>query len=271
MAGLVPACRNRRNRGYPGQAWTSPGMTSVSFRRPTFIDYPRGACSPSDMVCGDSIPSPTFRLEARLMRLHGGPVVGLDEAGRGPWAGPVVAAAVIIDQKRVPAGLTDSKLLTAEEREALFEKLRRRAHKGQARIGVGVGHVTRIDRDNILQASLWAMCAAYQALGISAAAAIVDGNIRPRALPCPCTPLVGGDSKSVSVAAASIIAKVVRDRLMTRLALRVPGYGWERNKGYGTPEHAAAIAALGVNRYHRRSFSPISQALLMAEAISTAA
>ncbi len=199
---------------------------------------------------------PTYRIDARLSRMHGGPVVGIDEAGRGPLAGPVVAAAVLLDPERIPRGLNDSKLLDPDERARLFVLIIRRA-----KIGIGVGHVARIDRDNILQASLWAMACAYASLGAEARVAIVDGNIRPKGIPCTVQTLVGGDGKSASVAAASIVAKVVRDRVMTRLAPRFPDYCWERNKGYGTPEHLAAIAQIGVTQYHRRSFAPVALAM----------
>jgi ribonuclease HII len=206
---------------------------------------------------------PSFDLEDELMRLHAGPVVGIDEAGRGPWAGPVVAAAVILNPDRIPDGLNDSKLLSPEEREDRFAEI-----LATAVVGVAIGQVKRIDRDNILQASLWAMRKAYRELRAPAAAALIDGNIRPKRFPCPAKPVVDGDRLSLSVAAASIVAKVTRDRLMVRLAKRYRRYGWERNKGYGTPEHAAAIKRHGVCVHHRRSFSPIDQALRLVESRS---
>jgi ribonuclease HII len=194
---------------------------------------------------------PTLTAEAALIARHGGPVAGIDEAGRGPWAGPVVAAAVILDPDRIPSGLNDSKLLSPRLREALYDEI-----SATARVAVGIAEVPRIDAENILQATLWAMRAALRDLGEAPAAALVDGNRCPD-LPCPARVLVGGDGLSVSVAAASIVAKVTRDRLMIALADECPGYGWERNKGYGTREHGEALQRLGVTRHHRRSFAPV--------------
>jgi ribonuclease HII len=181
-------------------------------------------------------------------------VAGVDEAGRGPWAGPVVAAAVIF-RDRIPEGLDDSKKLPAPVRERLCAEIMSCAH-----VGIGIGPVERIDRDNILEATLWAMVRAVESLPLAPCHALVDGNRLP-ALPCPGTALVGGDGRSLTIAAASIVAKVTRDRMMTELARAHPGYGWERNKGYGTGEHSAAIARLGVTVHHRRSFAPIRAAL----------
>jgi ribonuclease HII len=181
-------------------------------------------------------------------------VAGVDEAGRGPLAGPVVAAAVIF-RDHIPEGLDDSKKLAAPVRERLCAELMDCAH-----VGIGIGPVERIDRDNILQATLWAMARAVESLPLAPCHALVDGNRLP-ALPCPGTALVGGDGRSLTIAAASIVAKVTRDRMMTELARAHPGYGWERNMGYGTGEHSAAIARLGVTVHHRRSFAPIRAAL----------
>jgi ribonuclease HII len=206
----------------------------------------------------DSLPAPSFRLEAAMASRHGGGIAGIDEAGRGPWAGPVVAAAVILDPERIPAGLNDSKQLSEPVRERLFGEIANRAQ-----MAVGIAEVGRIDRDNILQATLWAMAAALHALPSRPAAALVDGNRLPP-LPCPAQAVIKGDALSLSIAAASIVAKVTRDRLMRQLARDFPGYGWERNKGYGTQEHRSAIADFGVTPQHRRSFAPIRDALLMA-------
>jgi ribonuclease HII len=204
---------------------------------------------------------PSFDLEAELMDKYQGPVVGIDEAGRGPWAGPVVVAAVILNPDRIPEGLNDSKLLTPETREHRYAEI-----VATACVSVIIGNVRRIDRDNILQASLWGMRAAYRGLGVPAALALIDGNIVPRRFPCRASAVVGGDGLSLSVAAASIVAKVTRDRLMVKLSRRYRSYGWESNKGYGTPEHARAIKQHGVCTHHRRSFRPIEQALrLLAE------
>ncbi len=200
---------------------------------------------------------PDFSLERRL---GGGPVIGIDEAGRGPWAGPVVAAAVWLDPTTpaaVLARLDDSKKLRPAQREAIFAML---AEAAGVRWGLGEASVAEIDAENILQASLIAMRRAARALeaaiGTRAQAALVDGNRLP-ALACPAEAVVKGDGRSFSIAAASIVAKVTRDRKMAELALRHPGYGWERNQGYGTAEHRAAIARLGVTPQHRRSFRPI--------------
>jgi ribonuclease HII len=201
-------------------------------------------------------PEPCFDLEAVLMDQYCGPVVGIDEAGRGPWAGPVVVAAVILNPDRIPNGLNDSKLMTPEAREDRYGEI-----IATSCVAIAIGHVGRIDRDNILQASLWGMRVAYRGLGVAAAAALIDGNICPRRFPCQARAIIGGDGLSLSVAAASIVAKVTRDRLMVKLARRYRRYGWENNKGYGTPEHARAIKMHGVCTHHRRSFSPIEQAL----------
>lgn len=205
-------------------------------------------------------PEPSFDFEAEMMGQHLGPVAGIDEAGRGPWAGPVVVAAVILDPDRIPEGLDDSKRLTPEMREDRFAAI-----LATSIVSVIVGNVRRIDRDNILQASLWGMRAAYRALGVPVGSALIDGNIIPRRFPCPARAIVGGDGLSLSVAAASIVAKVTRDRLMVKLARRYRRYGWESNKGYGTQEHAAAIKKHGVCTHHRRSFSPIERALRLLE------
>ncbi len=188
-----------------------------------------------------------------------GIVCGIDEAGRGPLAGPVVAAAVVIDRscfgEELSARLDDSKLLSRELREACY-----RALIGCARIGIGAASVREIDRINILRASLLAMSRAVAALGLRPDIALVDGNIAP-ALPCPAKTVVGGDGLSFSIAAASVIAKVTRDRIMQALARRHPGYAWDTNVGYSTRAHFAAIAAFGVTLHHRRSFAPVRLAV----------
>lgn len=200
--------------------------------------------------------APDFAFEEKLQARHGGTVAGIDEAGRGPWAGPVVAAAVILDASQLPGGLNDSKKLSARARETLYVAIMAHAH-----VGIGVAEVARIDLDNILQATLWAMGQACKALPEQPAAALIDGNRCP-ALPCPAQALVGGDALSLSVAAASIIAKVTRDRMMVELAKTHPGYAWERNKGYGTRDHADGLKRLGVTPHHRRSFKPVRAVLL---------
>lgn len=207
------------------------------------------------MARSDSKPSPTFELEQTEIDLLGGPVCGVDEAGRGPWAGPVVAAAVILDGTSIPSGLNDSKALDAYERASLFDAI-----TDTADVGIGIADVTRIDRDNILHATLWAMREAVSQLSSSPRLALVDGNKLP-VLDCEARAIVRGDAKCLSIAAASIIAKVTRDRLMVALSRECPGYGFERHKGYGTPEHKAALDRLGVTDHHRRSFKPVQLAL----------
>ena len=196
---------------------------------------------------------PHYIFEARWLKTIPGPIAGVDEAGRGPLAGPVVAAAVILDRKRMPKGLNDSKQLSAETREALFPLIMERA----IAVGVGEASVDEIDLVNIRQATHLAMARAVRALLPAAAFALVDGNDAP-ALPCRCDTIIDGDAKSVSIAAASIIAKVTRDRIMRALHEQHPGYGWLTNKGYGTGEHLQALGRLGPCLHHRRSFAPVA-------------
>jgi ribonuclease HII len=176
-------------------------------------------------------------------------VAGVDEAGRGPLAGPVVAAAVILDRKRIPRGIDDSKKLTREEREALYAKLFRGPHQ----IGIGAASVAEIDLINILQASLLAMRRAVMRLPVRPELILVDGNQAP-IVEVPVKTVVDGDALSLSIAAASIIAKVVRDRAMARLGLRYPQFGWQSNAGYAVVEHRSALMLVGPTRHHRRSF-----------------
>jgi ribonuclease HII len=204
--------------------------------------------------------SPTFDLEAAMMDQYQGPVAGIDEAGRGPWAGPVVIAAVILNPDRIPEGLNDSKVLTPEARADRYEEI-----VATSLVSVIISPVKRIDRINILQASLWGMRAAYRGLGVPLGSALIDGNIVPRRFPCKARAVVSGDALSLSVAAASIVAKVTRDRLMVKLSRRYRRYAWDSNKGYGTREHAEAIKKHGVCIHHRRSFSPIERALNLLE------
>lgn len=194
---------------------------------------------------------PTRIHERRLARAYGGLIAGIDESGRGPLAGPVVAAAVILDPAAIPDGIDDSKRLTREARESLAPQI-----MASAAVGIGVVDVAAIDELNILRASLLAMSRAVEALPSLPSAVLVDGRDRPTLL-CPVETLIDGDALSLSIAAASIIAKVTRDRLMERLAADWPGYGWERNMGYATPEHQQALIALGVTPHHRRSFAPV--------------
>lgn len=179
------------------------------------------------------------------------PVAGIDEAGRGPWAGPVVASAVILHPGNIPDGINDSKQLSKLKRDALFDAICATAHTG-----VGIASVEEIDELNILQATFLAMQRAVDALPIPPAYALVDGNRLPK-LPCPAQAIIEGDARSLSIGAASIIAKVTRDRIMEELAAEYPAYGWDKNAGYGTKMHQNALKNHGVTAYHRRSFKPI--------------
>lgn len=191
----------------------------------------------------------------------GGNVAGVDEVGRGPWAGPVVAAAVILPTRFDLPGINDSKKLSAVKRDQLYEVL-----ITQTEWGVGEASVEEIDRMNILEASMLAMRRAVAALPVTPDHALIDGNRCPKGLPCPARPLVKGDAISLSIAAASIIAKVTRDRMMAELARTYAHYGWDRNAGYGTKAHQDGLASHGVTAHHRRSFKPIQAYLRMEEA-----
>jgi ribonuclease HII len=206
----------------------------------------------------------SFELEALELQIGGGPVAGVDEAGRGPLAGPVVAAAVVLDPANVPVGIADSKVLEPDVRTMLYWCI-----LATSEVGIGVAGVDRIDRDNILQASLWAMADAVAQLPSRPRLVLVDGNKVPR-LDCAARAIVKGDAKCLSIAAASIVAKVVRDTMMVELSREYPDYGFERHKGYGTAEHHAAIARLGVTPHHRRSFKPVQLALGLPDAEAAA-
>ncbi len=215
---------------------------------------------------------PDFSIEKNLN--CNGFVFGLDEAGRGPWCGPVVAACVCFDEKLYDCDLTpiageelsfllhelnDSKKLSAKKREQLFPLIFRHAI-----VGVGQASAAEIDEFNILQASFLAMRRALDSVikqGYCPAYALIDGNRLPQGWPEPCTCIVKGDSKSLSVAAASVVAKVTRDHMMQALAQEFPAYGWERNAGYGTKDHISALNEYGVTAHHRKSYAPIKKLL----------
>ncbi|MGY8937268.1 MAG: ribonuclease HII [Alphaproteobacteria bacterium] len=203
---------------------------------------------------------PDFQLESNLT----GRIAGIDEAGRGPWAGPVSAAAVVLDQANLPDalrdGLDDSKKLSSRARDALFDALQEQARLGNVDIGVGLSSVAEIERNNILAATMTAMARAVTDLDRPVDIALVDGNQAPN-LTCTVQTVVKGDQRSLSIAAASIIAKVTRDWIMAELDAQHPGYGWAHNAGYGTAEHRAALLQLGVTPHHRRSFKPIAALL----------
>ena len=196
---------------------------------------------------------PDFALEHGLMREGHAPVAGLDEAGRGPLAGPVVAAAVVLDPERIPEGLDDSKRLGAQERETLIENI------FEAALAVSVASIcaTSIDESDIRKASLEAMRRALDGLCLSPAYALADGRDIPPGLSCPCRAVVKGDQRSQSIAAASIVAKVTRDRMMVRTGNHAPHYGFDSHVGYATERHRSAISAHGpMARLHRMSFAP---------------
>jgi ribonuclease HII len=190
---------------------------------------------------------PCFKIEREFPE----PLAGVDEAGCAPLAGPVVAAAVVLDRTRFPRGIDDSKALPAPTREAICGRL-----KQVAKVGIGIATVEEIDRLNIYWARMLAMTRAVEALGFDPAWILVDGNACPR-WERPSKAIVAGDARCRSIAAASIVAKVTRDKIMADYARDHPGYGWETNKGYGTPEHVRALDALGVTPLHRRSFAPV--------------
>lgn len=199
---------------------------------------------------------PDFEEERRLLNAGYSVVAGVDEVGRGPLAGPVTAAAVVLQPKEIPDGLADSKKLSAKRREYLAAQIQEVAH-----VCVAHASVEEIDELNILRASHLAMCRAVEGLGILVGHALIDGNMIPRELTVPATALIKGDGRSVSIAAASIVAKVVRDRIMVDLAQQHPGYGWEKNAGYPTKAHREALENLGVTPHHRRSFKTVHNML----------
>lgn len=207
------------------------------------------------VVSGPMQDGPDFSHEQAL----GGIVAGVDEVGRGPLAGPVTAAAVILDPGAIPEGLNDSKKVPQAKREVLFDTLHQ-----VAQVSIGWADIDEIDALNIRGASLLAMRRAVEGLPHAPSHALIDGNAVPPDMPCPATTLIKGDARSLSIAAASIVAKVARDRVMVALAQQHPGYGWERNAGYGTAEHLAALRDLGVTPAHRRSFKPVHNILYQA-------
>ena len=204
---------------------------------------------------------PDFQHETRLIAQGALCVAGVDEVGRGPLAGPVTACAVRLDPLRIPAGLADSKVLTAARREMLCLQI-----LATARVSIAHASVEEIDTLNILRASHLAMTRAVAAL--NADHALIDGNLLPRGLSCPGTAIVKGDATCLSIAAASIVAKVTRDRIMVDLAQQHPGYGWESNAGYPTKTHLEALRNLGVTAWHRRSFRPVHNILYQENSIS---
>ncbi|MFN3971501.1 MAG: ribonuclease HII [Gemmobacter sp.] len=207
-------------------------------------------------------PAPDFAHEAAALARGAACVVGVDEAGRGPLAGPVVAAAVRLNPAGIPPGLADAKVLSAAARERLFNAL-----ATLAEVSVGQASVAEIDEMNILRASHLAMVRAVQGLP-QADAALIDGNLIPRGMPCPAQAIIKGDARCLSIAAASVVAKVTRDRIMVVLAQQHPGYGWEKNAGYPTRAHLSALQNLGVTPHHRRSFAPVHNTLYQDKSVT---
>ncbi|MFT4150999.1 MAG: ribonuclease HII [Paracoccaceae bacterium] len=199
---------------------------------------------------------PDFSFEIAAFERGLARVAGVDEVGRGPLAGPVTAAAVVLDPACIPEGLADSKMLTHARRERLYDQI-----LAAAEVSVAHVEVHEIEALNIHHASLLAMTRAVQGLSTPPRHLMVDGRHLPKGLPCSAEGLVKGDARCLSIAAASIVAKVVRDRLMVDLAQQFPGYGWEVNAGYPTPAHLKALLDLGVTPVHRRSFGPVHKIL----------
>jgi len=206
---------------------------------------------------------PDFSLEALAMKRRFRIIAGVDEVGRGPLAGPVTAAAVILDPERIPDGMNDSKKLTHSRRIALAGEIH-----AVARVSIAHASVEEIDRLNILRAAHLAMLRALEGLGVKPDLALIDGNMLPDGLPCDGECVIGGDGRSLSICAASIVAKVCRDRIMVDLAQQFPGYGWETNNGYGTKEHLEALRNLGPTPHHRRSFKPVHNILYQEKSVS---
>jgi len=204
---------------------------------------------------------PTLKFERAAIRRGATIVCGVDEAGRGPLAGPVVVSAVVLNHRRVPVGLNDSKQLTADEREELYKEI-----MAKAVVSIAVMPPSVIARMNILQASLWGMRQAVLGLTVKADHVLVDGNIVPRDLPCAGQAIVGGDGKSVSIAAASIVAKVTRDRMCQIMHCEEPQFGFDSHKGYAAPQHLAALTAHGPGRHHRMDFAPCIEAQRLKDA-----
>ena len=210
------------------------------------------------MTQPDSMPAksvPDYAIEQALKAKGAQYIAGIDEAGRGPLAGPVVAAAVVLNPTRAPDGLNDSKKLSAKKRDSLFDVI-----MATSRVSIAVAPPSIIDQLNIRGATLWAMREAAFGLVPYANHALIDGKDIPDGLPCPASFVIGGDAKSISIAAASIVAKVTRDRMCPIMDLDYPGFSFDRHKGYGTAVHMAALAGLGPTPHHRASFAPVMAA-----------
>ena len=226
---------------------------------------------PAFLACGFRIrwqfvamDAPSFELETLYIGRGFARVAGLDEVGRGPLAGPVTAAAVVLDARRLPEGLNDSKKLSAKRRDELLPEI-----MAAAEVSVGHASVEEIDRLNILRAAHLAMVRALEGLPVRPDHLLIDGTMIPRDIDCPASAVVGGDARCLTIAAASIVAKCARDAIMVDLAQQHPGYGWETNMGYGVAAHLDGLKRLGVTPHHRRSFSPVYNILLQAQSASS--
>ena len=211
-----------------------------------------------DSLSKKAVPKPDFNLERQLMAQGFMRIAGIDEAGRGPLAGPVVVAAVMLDPENIPDGLNDSKKLSAKRREAVFEQIIL-----CARITIVSAPPAKIEKLNIRGATLWAMAKAAGSLSLPPDYALVDGRDVPDLMPCPAKAIIKGDRRSLSVAAASIVAKVTRDHMCTIMDGCFPEYGFSSHKGYGTTQHITALNALGASVYHRAFFAPVAAVLAL--------
>ena len=244
------------------------GNQSSSSPRPISFPMGRGFLSLSlapmpSLRFDRGMSIPDYELEKQALSQGHSIIAGVDEVGRGPLAGPVTAAAVILDPTRIPEGLNDSKKLTAKKREALLQQILDVAH-----VSVADATVEEIDTHNILRASHIAMVRAIQGLPVRPDFILVDGNLIPNDLTIPALAVIKGDARSVSIAAASIVAKIRRDDLMVELAQQFPGYGWEKNAGYPSKQHREALQNLGVTPHHRRSFKPVHNILYQQKNVS---
>ena len=237
--------------GRPDRAGCRNGR---GMRRPGRFLFEKMVGMPAYPDMATTSPDDSYERDARARGAR--VIAGVDEVGRGPLAGPVFAAAVVLDPERIPAGLNDSKKLSELRRTELCEDLHR-----VARVCIAEASVDEIDALNILQASHLAMVRAVEGLGGDVDLALIDGNRLPKGLMCSAQAIVKGDARSLSIAAASIVAKVARDKHMESLAQQYPGYGWERNAGYPTKAHREALQNLGVTPHHRRSFKPVHNIL----------
>ena len=210
------------------------------------------------------MPGPDYSFETTAASAGARIIAGVDEVGRGPMAGPVTAAAVVLDPARIPEGLADSKVLTAERRAALDIVIREAAE-----VSIGHASVEEIDEINILRASHLAMVRAVEGLPRPPCHLLIDGNMIPAPFAGRATAVVKGDARCVSIAAASIVAKICRDALMVELAQQYPGYGWESNSGYVTRMHKTALENLGATPHHRRSFAPVRNILYQANSVTS--